>query len=154
MEDLSWRTEEEAYAPPRNILSGANWFYWVAILSVINTLIIYFFNIPNMPIALGLTQWVDGTTGPMNAEGWYPPLKLSMLVIDLLIAAAFAGFGYLARKGSDPAFVVGIFVYVVDLLLVIGLRDFWAAVFHLVPLFFMFKGLLASRHLRENATSF
>ncbi|MCA1607841.1 MAG: hypothetical protein LC730_00050 [Acidobacteria bacterium] len=144
----------EEYAPSSNIFSGANWFYWVAILSAINTLIIFFFNIPNLFFALGTTQWLDGTTGTMNREGWYPPLQITGLLLDLLIAAVFAGFGYLAKKGSDVAFVIGIFFYIVDGLLAIGLRDFFGSFFHLIPLFFMFKGLLASRHLRENATSY
>ena len=131
-----------------SVLHGADWFFWLAILSVINSLIVYFYNIPNTPMALGITQWIDGTQSGIKAsltEGW--------LVIDLLIAAAFAGFGLLARRGSDIAFVVGIFVYLIDAFLMIGVKDFFGFGVHLVALFFLFKGLLASRHIRENAVS-
>ncbi len=134
--------------------AGANWFFWLAALSVVNSLTVYFIGIRNTPFAFGVTQWVDGTNGPMTAEGWAPPLHLSWLIIDILVAAGFAGFGYLARRGSDLAFLLGIFLYVVDAILSIGLRDFFGFSFHLVGFFFLFRGLLASRHVRENATSY
>ena len=133
-----------------SIAHGANWFFWIAILSVVNTLIVFYYNLPNMPIALGITQWLDGTPG-FSRTG--VAMTTSWLVTDLLIAGVVAIFGLLARKGSDVAFVVGIFLYVVDAMLAVGLRDFFALGVHLVAIFFLFKGLLASRHIRENAVS-
>ncbi len=134
--------------------AGANWFFWLAILSAVNSLIVYYFGIRNTPIAFGLTQWFDGTNGPLTGEGVNPPLHTSGLIVDLLIAAGFAGFGLLARRGNDIAFLLGIFLYVVDALLSLFLKDFFGFCFHLVGFFFLFRGLLASRHVRENATSY
>ncbi|HVF31050.1 MAG TPA: hypothetical protein VNA22_08770 [Pyrinomonadaceae bacterium] len=131
-----------------SVLHGADWFLWLAILSVVNTLIVYFYNTPNTPVALGITQWLDGTHAGIKSA-----MSTSALGINLLIAAALAMFGLLARKGSDIAFVVGIFLYVIDSFLSIGVRDFFGFGVHLVGLFFLVKGLLASRHLRENAVS-
>ena len=131
-----------------NILHGANWFFWLAILSVINTLIVYRYSTPNTPVALAITQWFDGTAGDFNVS-----MSTQSLVINLLIAAALAGFGVLARRGSDLAFVVGIFLYIVDAMLAIGLREIFGFSVHLIALFFLVKGLLASRHIRENAVS-
>ena len=131
-----------------SVLHGADWFFWIAILSVINTLIVYFYQTPNTPVALGLTQWLDGTNVGITSAltpGW--------LVTDILIAAVLAMFGLLARRGNDLAFVVGIFLYVVDAMLTIGMRDFFGFGVHLIGLFFLCKGLLASRHIRENAVS-
>lgn len=131
-----------------SIIHGADWFFWLAILSVINSLIVYFYNIPNTPVALGITQWIDGTQGGIKAsltEGW--------LVIDILVAAVLAAFGLLARRGNDIAFIVGMFLYLIDAFLMIGMRDFFGFGVHLIALFFLFKGLLASRHIRENAVS-
>lgn len=142
------------YAPPKNIFIGADVFFVLAALSILNSLIVYLFELRNMPFAFAVTQWIDGTTGPMTAQGWSPPLQLSRLLVDILIAVAFAGFGWFARKGSDVAFVLGMFLYIVDAMLAIGLREFWGFGFHLVALFFIFKGLLASRHARENAISY
>lgn len=131
-----------------SVMHAADWFFWLAILSVINSLIVYYYQIPNTPIALGITQWVDGTTSGFNAT-----MSTSALVINILIAAALAGFGLLARRGSDIAFVLGIFLYVIDAVLMIGLKDFFGFGVHLIALFFLVKGLLASRHIRENAVS-
>ncbi len=138
----------------RTQYEGANWFFWLAILSALNSLIVFFAEIRNTPFAFGVTQWIDGTRGPLTAEGFSPPLHVTGLIIDLLIAAAFAAFGYFGRHSRDVVFLIGIFLYVVDALLCLGLRDFWGFCFHLVGLFFLFRGLLASRHVRENATSF
>ena len=131
-----------------SVMHAADWFFWLAILSVINSLIVYYYQIPNTPIALGITQWVDGTTSGFNAT-----MSTSALVINILIAAALAGFGLLARRGSDISFVLGIFLYVIDAVLMIGLKDFFGFGVHLIALFFLVKGLLASRHIRENAVS-
>ena len=131
-----------------SILHGANWFFWLAILSVINSLLVYQYQIPNTPIALAITQWLDGTSSGLN-----PTMSSSSLVTNLLIAGVLAMFGVLARRGSDLAFVVGIFLYVIDAMLAIGLRDVFGFGVHLIGLFFLFKGLLASRHVRENAVS-
>ncbi|HVQ55587.1 MAG TPA: hypothetical protein VMS29_02435 [Pyrinomonadaceae bacterium] len=131
-----------------SILHGANWFFWLAILSVINTLIVYQYHTPNTPIALAITQWLDGTSAGLN-----PTMSNRSLIVNLLIAGALAGFGLLARRGSDLAFVLGIFLYVVDAMLAIGLRDVFGFGVHLIGVFFLFKGLLASRHVRENAVS-
>ncbi len=131
-----------------SVLHGADWFFWLALLSIVNSLIVYFYNTPNTPVALGLTQWLDGTNGGIGSS-----MSLSWLVNNILIAGCLAMFGLLARKGSDIAFVVGIFVYVIDAFLMIGVRDLFGFGVHLLAIFFLCKGLLASRHLRENAVS-
>lgn len=141
------------YSTGEKLNRGANWFYWLAALSVINSLVVYFVGIRNTPVAFGLTQWLDGTTGALTAEGWNPPLGLTWLLIDILIAAVFAAFGYLARHRHDVFFVIGIFLYAMDALLSLGLKEFYGFGFHVIGLFFLLKGLFASRHLRENATS-
>lgn len=131
-----------------SVLHGADWFFWIAILSAINSLVVYYYQTSNTPIALGLTQWVDGTTSGFNAS-----MTATALVTNLFIAGAFAMFGLLARRGSDVAFVVGIFLYVIDAFLMIGMKDFFGFGVHLIALFFLVKGLLASRHVRESAVS-
>lgn len=136
-----------------SIMHGANWFFWLAVLSIINSLLVYYLQIKNTPFALGITQWLDGTAGGWNNVVSGIAMTEKALAINLVIALLLAGFGYLARRGSDLAFVLGMFVYLMDGLLVLGLKDFFGFAFHLFALFFLFKGLLASRHLRENAVS-
>ena len=136
-----------------SVKHGANWFIWLAVLSVINSLLVYYLEIKNTPFALGITQWLDGTAGGWNNALSGVALTESALATNILVALALAAFGFLARRGSDFAFVLGMFLYVVDALLVLGLKDFFGFAFHIFALFFLFKGLLASRHVRENAIS-
>ena len=131
-----------------SVLHAADWFFWLAILSILNSLIVFYYQTPNTPIALGITQWIDGTSGVFNGA-----MTAGELLTNILIAGVLAAFGLMARRGSDIAFVVGIFLYVIDTFLIIGLRDFFGFGVHLIALFFIVKGLLASRHIRENAVS-
>jgi hypothetical protein len=71
--------------------------------------------------------------------------RLTGLAINIGIAGIIAAFGYLTRKGGDVAFIVGMFLYVFDAVISLGYRDFFGFGFHMFALFFMFKGLLASR---------
>ena len=126
----------------REMRLGANWFIWVAIFSVINTFIVFFFpDLPKLFWALGMTQYVDANVTFANAGAQ----QLSGLAINLGIAGVFAAFGYLARKGNDVAFIVGMFLYLFDTVVALGYRDFFGVGFHLLAIFFMFKGLLGSR---------
>lgn len=136
----------------KTIDSGTHWFYWIAALSAVNSLIVFYVGTQNSAFAFGVTQWLDGTRGPLTAEGWHPPLHVPGLIINLAIAAGFAALGYFARR-NDMLFLFGLFLYSVDALLSLGLKEFFGFAFHFVGLFYMFRGLLASRHLRENATT-
>jgi|SRR5687768_16681380 len=131
-----------------SVLHAADWFFWLAALSLVNSLFVFYYKTANTPIALGITQWLDGTHGGLN-----PTMTTSALVTNILIAGVLVAIGLMARRGSDIAFVVGIFLYVIDAFLAIGLRDFFGFGVHLIALFFLGKGLLASRHLKENAVS-
>lgn len=125
----------------REMHLGANWFFWVAIASAAHSLIVYYFAIGGMSFGLGMNHYVDSKITFASLDG---PNVLGLLV-NLCIALVVAGFGYLAWRGSDVAFIVGMFLYVVDLVVALGYREFWGASIHLLVLFFMFKGLLASR---------
>jgi hypothetical protein len=151
MENIERQTIQ--YSARSAFLGGANWFFWLALFSIVNSLIVFYFAIPNSMVAFGVTQWIDGTTGALTAEAVRPPLHVAQLLINIAIAAAFAGFGYLARRGMDRLYVLGIFLYGIDAMLTIGLKDFFGFGFHLVGLYFLTRGLLAYRHLRENATT-
>lgn len=132
---------------------GANWFIWLAILSMINSFLVWYLQIKNTPFALGLTQWLDGTAGGWNNALSGIAMTENALAINIGVALLLIGIGFLARRGNDLAFVLGMFVYIMDALLVLGLKDFFGFAFHIFALFFLFKGLLASRHVRENAIS-
>lgn len=133
-------TLDDAYKV-REMKLGANWFFWVAIASVVHSFIIFYFAMRGMSFGLAMNHYVDNRFTLAGFDGPH----VSGLLINIGIAVVFALFGYFARKGNDAAFIVGMFLYVVDLVIALGYREFWGAAIHLVVLFFMFKGLLASR---------
>lgn len=125
----------------REMQLGANWFFWVAILAVINSLIVWYFGIPSQFFGLGITHYVDNNMVLAGPEAQ----RLTGLGLNIMIAAILASFGYLTRKGNDVAFILGMFLYLFDSVVLLGYRDFFGFGFHMFALFFMFKGLLASR---------
>ena len=124
---------------------GAEWFFWIAALSVINSLVVTFSQTGNMLFGLGGTRLVD----EMLRANSLAPVSVTGLAFSLAIAGIFAYIGYLAWRGSDNAFIVGMFLYVIDAMIVLGFKDFFAFGFHMVAMFFMFRGLLASRRRRD-----
>jgi hypothetical protein len=125
----------------REMQLGANWFFWVAILAVINSFLVYYFGIPSLFFGLGTAQYVDAQMVAAGPE----TQRLTGLAVNFGIAGIIASFGYLTRKGGDVAFIIGMFLYVFDSVIALGYRDFFGFGFHMFALFFMFKGLLASR---------
>lgn len=124
---------------------GANWFYWVAILASLNAIVSVYTGMFGFALGFGVSQFVDKQAILAKGPGGDESVLWTGAAINILIAGAFALFGYFARKGSDIAFIVGMFLYVADAMLILAYRDNFGFAFHLLALFFMFKGLLGSR---------
>jgi hypothetical protein len=126
------------------IRSGANWFIWIAGLSLVNSVLFAIGSNWAFFLGLGATQVVDafgkeiitGTTGQVLA-----------LVVDVLIAGIFVGIAAVSRNGAQWSFIVGIVLVVLDALLLVWFTDWAAVAFHGLALFFMFRGFRASRRL-------
>lgn len=123
--------------------SGAGWFYWIAGLSLINTIIFIFGGKWNFIMGLGITQVVDAVAVPMGQAG-----KAVAVIIDLLIAGMFAGFGVMAAKRNTWAFIAGMVIYAMDTIIFILAGDFLGIAFHALALWFIFGGLKAHRQLK------
>jgi hypothetical protein len=119
---------------------GANWFFWIAILSVISSLLVWYYDFANHLVNLGINEYFahKGDTGTNSG----PMFALAM---SFVFGAILAMFGYFARKGNDVIFILGAFLYFVDAIVLLGYREFFAFSFHIFALYFIFKGLLASR---------
>lgn len=124
---------------------GANWFYWVAILAALNSIVAAFGNFFGFSLGFGISQFVDGRSAAYIAQGSPEIVRWAGLTVNLLLAGGFALFGYYARRGSDMSFIVGMFLYIVDSMLILAYKDYYGFSFHMLALFFMFKGLLGSR---------
>ena len=119
---------------------GANWFFWVAILAAVSSLLVHFFNFYDHFVGLGVSHYFE-----LNAAAGTDSQRITALLISLAATGLLAVFGYFARHGNDIAFILGMFLYFIDGVVLLGYREFFAFAFHLFAIFFLCKGLLASR---------
>ena len=142
MENAANLADVETYhAKVSEMRTGASWFYWVAIAAVISTFLVYFVNFQTHFIGLGVNEYLDSRAIAVGSDA----ARWGTIALQVAIAGILAAFGYFAWKGSDIAFILGLFLYFVDAVVLLGYREIFAFGFHLFAMFFIFKGLLASR---------
>jgi len=132
--------------------SGANWYYWLAALSIINSVMAFSGSEWGFMFGLGITQIIDGiSTGIVEGMGETSTLvKIVGLVISVGIAGVFALFGFFANKFHMWAFIIGILLYFIDALLLLLFSDFLGLAFHAWVLFSLFLGAKACRDLNRS----
>lgn len=132
------------------VRSGANWFIWIAGLSLVNSVLFVAGANWAFFLGLGATQFSDaygkeiitGTTGEVLA-----------LAVDVVIAAVFVGLGLVSRTGALWGFIVGMVLLVLDALLLVWVTDWAAVAFHGLALFFIVRGFQAARQLAALRTA-
>ncbi len=129
----------------RQVKVGGNNFFWIAGLSVINSIIQVFGGSLTFVVGLGIAQFVDGFAS--GAASSFPDsalmLKLVGLFMSVLISGVFVIFGVFASKGRRWAFITGMILYALDAILVVVFGDIFGFVFHLLFLWLLFNGLRA-----------
>ena len=128
----------------RQFNSSASWFFWIAGLSMINSLIAVSGGNWRFIFGLGITGVADELSSQFGATA-----KAISFIFTLLIAGLFVIFGVLAKKFFHWAFVVGIVIYTLDGLLMLLARDYMGLAFHAFVLYLLFRGLSASKKLSE-----
>jgi hypothetical protein len=128
--------------------SGANWFYWIAALSLITSFISLAGGSWAFLVSLGVTQVIDALANAgAHQVGW--GVKIVALLFDLVAAGLFAAFGLFANKGRTWAFIAGMVFYVLDAVLCL-LIGFWLGLaFHAFALYGIFNGYRAAASLAQ-----
>jgi len=127
----------------RQLKSGGSWFYWIAALSLINSVAAFSESSWRFIIGLGATQVFDALGGRIGGGG-----KLVALALDLLAAGVFILFGVFGLKGHAWAFIVGMILFAVDGLVFIVVQDWLGVGFHCFVLYCLFRGFQACRVLK------
>lgn len=131
----------------QRLKSGANWFYWIAGLSLVNS-VVFAFGSPVLLLGgLGFTLVMDAFMQAFIEEGGPTILSAVAVVFNLVFVAIFAFFGYYAGRRFKGAFLAGIILYSLDSLLVLFLGDYFMAGFHAFAMIFIVRGYLACRSL-------
>lgn len=125
--------------------AGANWFFWIAGLSLANSIIAAMGKEWGFIMGLGTTQAIDGIA---KAAGGGSAGALIALAFDLLVLAVVCLFGFLCRRGFVWAFAVGMVLYALDALVFLVIGDWFGLGFHALVLFFLFGGMSALRKLK------
>ncbi len=129
--------------------SGAKWFYWIAALSLINSLLMSFGADFSFGLGLGSTLLVDAvakdliTKQPSLASG----ARLMEVVLDFLIIGCFALFGSQALRGKKWAFICGGLLLALDTLLVLISTLWFSVAIHIWALIAIYAGYTANQKI-------
>ena len=138
----------------QRVKRGASNFYWIAALSVINSVLSMTGSGTYFVIGLAVTLIVDGMTIGLSES--LPDatviVKIIGLVLSILIAGVFALFGFFASQGKRWAFIVGMVLYAVDGLIMLAFADWIGVLFHGFFLWGLFGGWRALGELQNMST--
>jgi hypothetical protein len=132
-------------APPsrleRQRRNGALWFYWIAALSLVNSVAALVEQSWRFILGLGITQLADSLAA-RSGHG-----HAVVAAVDVLVIGGFALIGRFAQRGYVWAFVAGGIFYALDGLLFLAGRDWVAVGFHVFVLVMNARGFDPARRL-------
>jgi hypothetical protein len=122
---------------------GASWFYTIAALSGVNSLLQIFDAKIRFIFGLGITQ-VAGAMAKQSSNGTVILLLIDGLFIGLLVLC-----GKWAREKSEGAFLGGMIAYLLDGLLLVVFGLWLDAAVHAYALYRMYQGYAACREIAK-----
>jgi hypothetical protein len=139
---------EQALTAARN---SANWFWWIAGLSLINSVAAILELDYAMILGLGVTQLADGILRSLLETATGSGATFAK-ILHLLIVACAAGFFYLmgvkARGMHLWAYRLGMLVYTADALIFLLVGDWIGVGFHAFVLFMLWGGYNITKSVR------
>ena len=132
----------------RRSQSGANWFFWIAGLSLINSVVVLMNGRWSFLAGLGITQFIDGLSVALSLRLGGIATVIALL-LDLTTAGVLVLFGVMARQRHTWAFAFGLFLYAADGILFLIVQDWLALAFHGYASYCIFRGLTANKQLTE-----
>jgi hypothetical protein len=123
--------------------AGAKWFYWIAGLSMVNSVAVMSGGNFHFVVGLGVTSVVDAMARQVGNMG-----SVLDVVINGVVSGVFVLFGYFAAKAQKWAFLLGMALYAVDGLLLLGAKDYLGMAFHGYALFAIYRGFTAAQQVQ------
>jgi len=136
VDPLAAEMELAAFAKP--IRNGGNWFFWVAALTLINTIAVTMGSEWGFALGLQLTYFIGLTADIWGAYG-----KWIALTGNVLLVAAFIWFGIAGYSRQYVPYFIGVFLYAGDCILSLFSFHIFTIVLHFVALYYMGSGLKA-----------
>lgn len=131
--------------------ASANWFDWIAALSVVNSLISLVGGGIRFVVGLGITTIVDGFAQQGGKNG-----PVVGLIITMMAAGMFWGLGRASKEGRKWALILGMALYALDGALILLWHDWLSIAFHAYALFRLYRAFGAMDEMeatRQTAAS-
>jgi hypothetical protein len=130
---------------------GANWFFWVAGLSVLNSLLIHSGAGIYFVVGMGLSLLADGLADHLAQQHPAQGVIFRAIAIGFTVLASgmVVLFGWLANKRYLSLFALGMVLYLLDGLIFLLFQDWLSIAFHGYALFCMWGGFMAYRQLNQ-----
>ncbi len=138
----------ELFELEKRVKSGGSWYYWVAALSLVNSVMAFSGGGGGFVIGLSVTQFMDAM---LSADGGV--MKGVGLALGVLAAGVFALFGVFACKRHVWAFIVGMLFYGLDTILTVRAEQWLGLAFHGWVLFSLFIGTRAAMQINALSKS-
>jgi hypothetical protein len=159
IEDVSSHAHQQVVEAHRAQLeakmrNGANWFYWIAGLSLVNSAILLSEGDHHFLIGLGITQFVNALalTWAKQSPETAVVAKVIAGIFTLFTAAVVSAFGFGTNRRHSWLFITGMILYTFDGLIYILFEDWLSIAFHLFVLTRLFTGFRACRDLNAAET--
>lgn len=114
------------------VKSAARWFWWIAALSVINTVLLHTGSETSFIGGLGFTLMADAFF-----REFFPP---AAFIFDALCVGFFWFVGLMGGRGRRWAFLAGGILYALDTVIFLAFQDWFPFAFHLWALFSIWTG--------------
>lgn len=140
----------EAEDLDKKIKTGGAWLYWIAGLSILNSIVVLSGSNWGFVLGLTLTQGIDFVCRSFVPDSSWA-IKIAALALDLAIAGFIVVLGRLARRRQKWPFVAGLVLYGVDTLLTLFLGNWLGVLWHAWALTCIVIGLKAVTRWRRSS---
>jgi len=137
--------EVEVYR--QQMKSGARWFYWIAGLSLINSIAALSNSSWSFLAGLGVTQFISGFAIGLS-DDLGSAVTVVAMILDVIVAGFFVLLGVMAMKGHTWAFMLGLVLYALDGLIFLAFQMWFPLAFHVFVVYCLYKGFAANRQLK------
>jgi hypothetical protein len=135
--------------PEKAIINGANWFLWIGIISILNTIAILSNQNFSFITGLNYTYFFLGVMDGINkATGinlmWFG------YVLSFVSSLLFIFLWHKSKNLKKSFYLIGLILYTIDTLPPLITKDFFNFGFHVFALWFLFVGYSQFKKINEN----
>jgi hypothetical protein len=126
----------------KRIRNAAIWFYIIAFATFINSIFFFLDYHVDLIVGLEITRIIEVIFYLMKLNRSFPVL------LNILISCIIFIFGIYSNKKREWAFTSGIFLYLIDIFLLVYNEKYFEIFIHLIVLFFILPGSISIKILK------